>query len=137
MKPALRNLLAAAAASGMIFAVAAVAQDFSMSRWTIDGGGTMFSTDGRFELSGTIGQPDAQLMTAPPFELSAGFWFPLEPADCNSDGAINLADYGDFASCMKGPDEGVAAGCACFDVNRSGSVDLLDFAIAQSVFTGS
>ncbi len=37
----------------------AVADDFDLDRWTIDGGGEMRSVGGGYELSGTIGQPDA------------------------------------------------------------------------------
>ncbi|UCC31662.1 MAG: hypothetical protein JSU86_05160, partial [Phycisphaerales bacterium] len=53
----------------------AVADDFEISRSTIDGGGTMRSTGGDFELSGTIGQPDAGTLSGGDFELSGGFWF--------------------------------------------------------------
>jgi hypothetical protein len=42
---------------------------------TVDGGGVMFSTGGDFELSGTIGQPDAGgPLTGGDFELTGGFW---------------------------------------------------------------
>jgi hypothetical protein len=115
----------------------AAADDFEISRSTIDGGGAMFSTGGEFELSGTTGQPDAGILSGGDFELSGGFWFPLAEGDCNSDGGVNLIDYDDFEACMAGPDSGIAEGCECFDMNRNGSVDLLDFAIAQTTFTGS
>ena len=36
-----------------------VAQDLNVDWWTVDGGGEMFTTGGDYELSGTIGQPDA------------------------------------------------------------------------------
>ena len=51
--------------------------DYDLSWYTIDGGGVMFSTDagGEYELSGTIGQPDAGgPMTGGEFELTGGFW---------------------------------------------------------------
>jgi hypothetical protein len=50
--------------------------DFSIDWWTIDGGGDMWITGGNFELSGTIGQPDAStvVMTGGDFELTGGFW---------------------------------------------------------------
>lgn len=117
--------------------VMVIAEDFEMGRWTIDGGGVMFSSGGEFELSGTIGQPDAGMMSGEGFDLTGGFWFEEPPGDCNSTGGVNLLDYDDFESCMLGPDAGVAEGCECFDVDASGTVDLLDFAVAQTSFTGS
>jgi hypothetical protein len=49
------------------------AQPFAIDWFTIDdGGGT--STGGVYALSGTIGQPDAGLMTNGPYSLTGGFW---------------------------------------------------------------
>jgi len=93
-------------------------------------------TCGAFELSGTIGQPDAGTMSAGNFELVGGFWFQIPPSDCNDDGLVNLIDHSALADCLTGPDDGVAGGCACFDVNQDGAVDLLDLAAAQTVFSG-
>lgn len=112
-------------------------QEFDLSWHTIDGGGVMRSTGGDFELSGTIGQPDAGSLTGSDFELSGGFWFELPPTDCNKDGTVSLLDHALFTQCMGGPEGGVSAGCECFDVDRSGSVDLHDFAAAQSAHSGS
>jgi hypothetical protein len=116
----------------------ALADEFEITRSTIDGGGVMRSSGGEFELSGTIGQPDAGKLSGGEgkFELTGGFWFEEPAGDCNSTGGVNLLDYGDFETCLLGPDAGVADGCECFDVDRSGSVDLLDFAVAQTSFTG-
>jgi hypothetical protein len=108
-----------------------------LTRSTIDGGGGMRSTGGDFELSGTIGQPDGGLLSGGSFELAGGFWFSLAQGDCNSDGSVNLIDYDDFEPCLTGPDGDVIGGCECFDVNRSDTVDLLDFAAAQAAFAGS
>ncbi len=110
---------------------------FEVSRYTIDGGGVMRSGGDDFELSGTIGQPDAAVMFGGDFELTGGFWFAIPPGDCEDDGDVDLFDYKRFESCLSGPGAGVATGCECFDVNRSGTVDLADFAVAQSTFTGS
>ena len=110
---------------------------FELTRQTVAGGGVMFSTAGEFELSGSIGQPDVGTMTGGNLTLTAGFWFGIPPGDCEDDGDVDLLDYNRFESCLTGPDGGVAAGCECFDVNRSGTVDLLDFAVAQTTFTGS
>jgi hypothetical protein len=52
----------------------ASADVFEIPWWTIDGGGVMRSEGGAFELSGTIGQPDAGQAAAGSFELTGGFW---------------------------------------------------------------
>ncbi len=111
-------------------------QELMMSRWTVDGGGVMHSAGGEYEVSGTIGQADAGTLAGGPFELSGGFWFALTPADCNDDGTANLLDHQSFEQCLSGPAGGVPAGCACFDVDGSGTIDLRDFAVAQSHFHG-
>jgi hypothetical protein len=53
-----------------------VGDDFDLDWHTIDGGGEMFAAAGDFTLSGTIGQPDANInvMTGGDFSLSGGFW---------------------------------------------------------------
>ena len=109
---------------------------FEIDRSTIDGGGGMRSMGGPFELSGTIGQHDAGVMSGGDFELTGGFWFALSPTDCNEDGAVDLMDYFVFSACLDGPDGDVLAGCECYDVDHSGTVDLRDFAVAQENFTG-
>jgi hypothetical protein len=113
------------------------AQDYEITRSTIDGGGVMRSTGDAFELSGTIGQPDAGVMAGGDFELTGGFWFALAPTDCNDDGGVDLVDYDAFEACLSGPAGGVPTGCACYDVDQNGDVDLHDFAVSQAVFTGS
>ena len=55
-----------------------------LSRYTIDGGGATFSTSGSYSLGGTIGQPDAGLMSSGSYMLLGGFW---------SDAAINDNTY--------------------------------------------
>ena len=117
-----------------------VAEDYEMSRWTIDGGGAMFSTGGDFELSGTIGQPDAgpgaSGMSGGEFTLTGGFWFETPVGDCNNTGAVNLVDYDDFESCLSGPGGGLLAPeCNCFDVDGDEDVDLFDAAEFQDSFT--
>jgi hypothetical protein len=117
-------------------ALTSPAAEYELSRYTIDGGGVMFSTGGNFELSGTIGQPDAGVMSGGGFELTGGFWFSLASGDCNEDGGVNLVDYGNFEPCLSGPDGGVVAGCACFDFDQDNDADLLDAARFQRAFTG-
>jgi hypothetical protein len=47
----------------------------SLTWWTVDGGGgTSASADGRFNLSGTAGQPDAGAMVGEGLVLQGGFW---------------------------------------------------------------
>jgi hypothetical protein len=114
-----------------------VAEDFEMARWTIDDGGATFSTGGAWELSGTIGQPDAGRMDGGSFTLTGGFWFRVGPVDCNSDGLVNLHDYDNFEPCMSGPDGGLPTPrCACFDLDADDDVDLRDASQLQAVFGG-
>lgn len=49
------------------------AQNYSLDRHTIDGGGGT-STGGVFSVNGTIGQPDAGLMSGGAYSLAGGFW---------------------------------------------------------------
>lgn len=112
---------------------------YDLTWHTIDGGGVMFSTGGDLELSGTIGQHDAGgQMTGGDFELTGGFWFEIAPGDCNVDGGVTLFDYDVFEACMTGPVAGpLSPECACFDLDRSGTVDMLDFGELQEGFSGS
>ena len=113
------------------------ADEFQITRSTIDGGGVMFSVGGDFELSGTIGQPDAGVMEGDGFTLTGGFWFAEPPDDCNSDGWVDLIDYDDFDACLSGPDGGLpVTGCNCFDRDADNDVDLSDVFQFQSAFTG-
>jgi hypothetical protein len=118
-------------------ATAAIAQDFEITRSTVDGGGVMRSTGGDFELSGTIGQPDAGAMSGGEFDLTGGFWFPLSLDDCNSDGWVNLIDYDDFDGCLSGPEGGLPLPeCNCFDLDGDDDVDLSDIRHFQHAFSG-
>ena len=111
--------------------------DYDLSRNSIDGGGVMRSTGEEYELSGTIGQPDAGVMEGGGFTLSGGFWFELIPTDCNEDGLISLFDHETFISCLLGPGGGIDAGpCRCFDVDRDSDITLNDYAQLQAEFTG-
>ncbi|MCA9726849.1 MAG: FlgD immunoglobulin-like domain containing protein [Candidatus Eisenbacteria bacterium] len=64
--------LALTACFQLVGATAAEAQ-FSISRFTVDGGGGS-SAGGAFVLSGTAGQPDAGTHSGGAFVLSGGFW---------------------------------------------------------------
>ena len=62
---------------------------------TIDGGGVIHSTGGSYELSGTIGQPDASNpATGGIYQLTGGFWAIPDGCigDLNGDGQVNLDD---------------------------------------------
>jgi len=130
-----RNVLAVTIL-GWTFA-SAPGGEFDLSWHSIDGGGLIKSTGGAFELSGTIGQADAATLTGGSLELTGGFWFELGPTDCNEDGVVNRFDHSSFTACLTGPSNLVSVGCDCFDVDRSGTVDLHDFAAAQVVSSGS
>ncbi|UCG17345.1 MAG: hypothetical protein JSV19_04795 [Phycisphaerales bacterium] len=114
------------------------AGDFEIDWWTVDGGGVMSSTGSDFELSGTVGQPDANtaVLSGGDFELTGGFWFGLAPGDCDADGDVDLSDFADFEGCLAGPGGGLGTGCVCFDLDDNGDVDLGDFAEFQLAFTG-
>ena len=49
------------------------AQPYTIIRWTVDGGGGT-STGGSYTLSGTIGQPDAGVLSEGTYTLIGGFW---------------------------------------------------------------
>ncbi len=131
-------LVAAASVAGATWAGE---QEFEITRSTIDGGGVMRSTGGDLELSGTMGQLDAgsaaPKSTGGDFELTGGFWMQIPLGDCEDDGDVDLSDHDLFTSCITGPNAATSDGCRCFDVNLSNTVDLVDFAIAQTTYTGS
>ena len=117
-------------------AALSAAGDFEIAWHTIDSGGVLRSVGGDFELSGTIGQPDAGILSGGDITLGGGFWFAIPPTDCNDDGLVDLLDHQALTQCLDGPDAGVSAGCQCFDVDRNGTVDLSDFAVAQAAHNG-
>ncbi len=61
---------------------------FDLSWNTIDGGGATYSTGGVFSLGGTIGQPDAGVMSGGVYTLQGGFWPGAAAA-----GPCNIADF--------------------------------------------
>lgn len=119
--------------------------DFSIDRSSIDGGGVMRSRTespgSLFELSGTIGQPDATVMSGTSFSLTGGLWLRIVPGDCNETGAVEVYDYAQFAGCVTGPIEDpfntpTPAICQCLDFNQDGRIDLVDFGGFQSAING-
>ncbi len=125
----------------LAFAPAALAQDFEISWHTIDGGGEMFSNGGNFELSGTIGQPDAGVMTGGDFALTGGFWQPFDTVvhpcaalvcgDTSCDGTFNGADIDPFFEALGDPagwqinHPGCELLCVA-DINHDGAVNGAD-----------
>lgn len=68
-------LLVALACLLVVSAVlAATSDDYDLSWCTVDGGGQTFSSDGRYSLGGTIGQPDAGILEGGDYTLVGGFW---------------------------------------------------------------
>lgn len=64
---------------------------FSIHWFTIDnGGGTSLKAESGYSLSGTIGQPDIQLMTGVSYQLSGGFWNGSSLAGSPSDSGENI-----------------------------------------------
>lgn len=66
-------LLAAAALPGGV-SLAQTGGGYELTWSTVDGGGAMFSTGGSYSLGGTIGQPNAGLLSGGSYTLSGGFW---------------------------------------------------------------
>jgi hypothetical protein len=109
------------------------AQVYDLSWHTIDGGGAMFTTAGIYELSGTIGQPDAgpfaQPMSGGPFELIGGFWPAVTgqpcPGDVDGDGIVGLTDLATLLVHFGLPS---GATRSDGDLDGDGDVDLTDLA---------
>lgn len=113
----------------LIFSVGvAAADDLKIDWYTVDGGGVMRSSGGDYELSGTIGQPDAGVTAGEPYTLRGGFWA-VPPcwcvSDLNIDGLRNGADIRQFIGCMLGS----TSACACADIDGSGVLNATDLSM--------
>ena len=95
---------------------------------TIDGGGGT-STGGNYTLSGTIGQPDAGMMSGGDYKLVGGFW-----SGCRFC-FVNLSDLEHFlAEWLRDDCEELANDwCVGADFNHDGEVNLEDY----NLFMGS
>ncbi len=64
--------------AGLLVAGPATADaDYSISHWTIAGGGTMEAEGGEWQLAGTIGQweaSEARALSGGQWQLTGGFW---------------------------------------------------------------
>ena len=86
------------------FPASLLGDGYTLDWWTVDGGGDMFGTGASFELSGTLGQPDAGpvAMAGGGFELIGGFWAgaAISPPVCigglNCDGTYGQGSFGDI-----------------------------------------
>jgi len=47
---------------------------YDLSWWTVDGGGGVSGSGPGYSLGGTIGQPDAGVLSGPGYTLAGGFW---------------------------------------------------------------
>lgn len=114
----------------------AVADDFDLDWWTVDDGGGMWTRGGEYLLSGTIGQPDAGVMTGGGYELTGGFWLaaPVGPTICRGDtncnGSIDYADINPFVKALTSLSQWQARYPYCpwqnLDVNGDGEVSYGD-----------
>lgn len=82
------SALGAAVFIASLAAASAYAQEWNIEWYSIDGGGTMSSesNDSEWQLSGTIGQPDASAsenLSGSDWSLTVGFWAigPSEPGE--------------------------------------------------------
>lgn len=63
--------------AGIVLSSPAAAQSggpYKIDRSSIDGGGSLASAGAEYSMSGTAGQPDADVHTGGPYELDGGFW---------------------------------------------------------------
>jgi len=76
MKPKYVFILALVclAFGGLVTAHAQSGGGYDLTWNTVDGGGQTFSTGGGYSLGGTIGQPDAGMLTGGGYTLGGGFW---------------------------------------------------------------
>lgn len=97
--------------------------DYSISWYTIDGGGGT-SSGGSYQLTGTIGQPDASYHDGGSYELLGGFWVggPL----C----VVNFEDFAQFASYwLAGRCNEANNWCGGADLNHANGVEVDDLEI--------
>ena len=125
-------------ALSVLFAALPAMAQFDVQWNTIDGGGAMNSAGGTFQVSGTIGQPDASApLTGGAFQLTGGFWAVSQVCFClgdmNQDGKKDGRDIQQFVGCM------LAGGnCACADVDGANGVTVADVsAFVSGLLAGS
>ena len=120
----------------MVVAPKALAQDLEIRWYTIDGGGGV-STGNGLTVSGTVGQPDAGVLSGGDLTLSGGFWAAgaeqpcALPGDITGDGAVDLNDLAIVLA-----NYGVPGGALYEDgdLDGDGDVDLADLAIVLAAY---
>ena len=73
----MKKLFVCALSLALLTGVALSANDYTLSWWTVDGGGHISVGAGSpspYALGGTTGQPDAGLLTGGDYTLGGGFW---------------------------------------------------------------
>ena len=137
----MRNRMHLVMSTALLLVGATVALgQYSVSWWTVDGGGALRSSGGAYQLSGTIGQPDAGVMAGGSYQLSGGFWpgvpnLPHCIGDANCDGVINWHDIDYFVDGLndnvtkwmgKFPAPGPSCDYYSLDTNQDGHVNWRD-----------
>jgi hypothetical protein len=126
-----RTAVAVMMLAGGSSALAQMGPNLDLSWSTIDAGGSTSSGVG-FTLTGTIGQPDAGMMSGVGFQLSGGFWAgaggppPCYP-DCNNSTTLTIADFGCFQAKF-------VTGDPYADCNGVGGLTIADFGCFQTKF---
>ncbi|MFO0830735.1 MAG: hypothetical protein U0637_02715 [Phycisphaerales bacterium] len=135
----MRNLIVLAIAGACCGSASA---QFAIPWYTVDcGGGT--STGGTFAVSGTVGQPDAGVMSGGTFQLNGGFWVGggtptgCDSVDFNGDTLFpDTQDIADFISVFGGGSCPTGT-CGDIDFNNDGLFpDTDDIAAFIRVFAG-
>jgi hypothetical protein len=67
-------LVALACLLAVSAALAATGDEYDLSWWTVDGGGTTCNLGGGYALGSTAGQPDAGVLGDGGYTLTGGFW---------------------------------------------------------------
>ncbi|MBI4578758.1 MAG: hypothetical protein HY718_03595 [Planctomycetes bacterium] len=146
-----RSIVPALVMSLLICCASALGQSgggYDLTWSTIDGGGGT-SSGGGYELTGTIGQPDASNQSAPlsggDYGLVGGFWVPFglvctshAPFDFDQDCDVDFDDLTTFMACAAGP--AIAHGgppiCSPADIDGDTDIDDVDFGAFQRCFSG-
>ena len=146
MKRGLLTTATVFAVLSIICVAPALADDYDIDWYTFDGGGDVFTSGADFELSGTIGQPDAGLMSGGNFTLTGGFWAVLAAGpqyslgDLNCDGVLNAFDIDPFVLALTNPGAYQAAYPECdinlADINGDGVINAFDIDPFVDLLTG-
>ena len=105
----------------MLLMISTASAQYELSWYTIDGGGGT-SSGGSYELTGTIGQPDAAWSSGGDYELLGGFW-PGGPL-C----FVDFESYARFAEWWLEPDCNKDNNwCGGADLNQLDGVNWVDF----------